>query len=317
MYNYHRFIIVAITIFALLAPHLADARAGGGRSSVGSRGSRTYSAPSSSREAPIQRSTTAAPKPSQPSSAYAQPGVAPAAPVSGNPFWRGLAGGFLGAGIGSMLFGGMGGGYGGMGGMGGGGMFGSLLQILLIGGLIYFAVRLFRGSSISKNVSSMNNISNNPSSNSNYQQADVDNSTSLLITNADKEYFEQLLLKIQHNWGEADLTRLRQFVTPEMLQYFSEELSANSSRGLANKVENVKLESADVIESWHEFELDYATARLQWSALDYMVHLDKNPTDSGYIDSGSNTNPQVVEEIWTFVRSSGGNWLLSAIQQVN
>ena len=85
----------------------------------------------------------------------------------------------------------------------------------------------------------MNNFSSNFTSNTNYAETVPDTSIPLMITNSDKEYFEQLLQKIQHNWSEGDLTRLRQFVTPEMLQYFSEELSSNASRGLANKIENV------------------------------------------------------------------------------
>ena len=64
----------------------------------------------------------------------------------------------------------------------------------------------------------------------------------LNVTDADQAYFEQLLIKIQQYWSAGDLTRLRQYVTPEMLQYFSEELSVNSSKGLANIVENVSLE---------------------------------------------------------------------------
>jgi len=312
MLNFRRIVIISLAIFAMTIPHLADARAGGGRSS-GSMGSRTYSSRPSA--APIQRSTTAAPKPSQqPSSGYTQPGVNATQPVAaGNPFWRGLAGGFLGAGIGSMLFGGFGGGMGGYGGgMGGGGF----LQILLIGGLIYFVYRLFKGSSTSNNLSPINSFSNNFTA-SNVQADDSVPSTPLLITSTDKEYFEQLLIKIQHCWSEGDLTKMRQFVTPEILQYFSEELSSNASRGLANKVDHVKLQRADVNESWSEFGLDYATTRLQWSAVDYMVHLDKNPTDSEYIDSSSSTGTQVAQEFWTFVRSGGGNWLLSAIQQVD
>ena len=71
-----------------------------------------------------------------------------------------------------------------------------------------------------------------------------------------------------------------------------------------------------MVQSWHEFDLDYATAQLKWSALDYMVRLDRNPGDADYIASGSATNSDTAEEIWTFVRASGGNWLLSAIQQM-
>ncbi len=320
MYNYRSMILIAFTILAMLAPHLADARAGGGRS-MGSRGTKTYSTPSYSKAKPIERSTTAAPKPTNPSSANnAQPGFGAAAPAigGGSPFWRGMAGGFLGAGIASMLFGhsshaaGMDGGMG-----GGGGMIGSLLQILLIGGLIYFAIRMFRGNLSTNNVSPMNNFSRNISANNDYAENVTDNTSPISVTNQDKEYFEQLLLKIQQSWSQADLTRLRQYVTPEMLQYFSEELSANASRGQANIVENITLLKADIAESWHEFAMDYASANLQWSANDYMVYLDKKPSDKNYIASGSKTELSQTEEMWTFVRSSGGNWLLSAIQQVN
>jgi hypothetical protein len=312
MYNYRNLVLVAIAILALIVPELADARAGGGRSS-GSMGSRTYSSRPSA--APIQRSTTAPAKPS-PQAGFAQtsqPGFAQKPAPSGNSFWHGLAGGFLGAGIGSMLFGGGGVGYGGGmgGGYGGGGVGGGLLQILLLGGVIYFLYRIFKSSSLSKNVSNMSNFSRD-----NIQETEADPSTPLVISSHDKEYFEQLLVKIQNCWSEGDLTKMRQLVTPEMLQYFSEELSANASRGLANKVDQVKLQRADISESWSEFGLDYTTARLQWSAVDYMVHLDKNPTDSGYIASGSGLEPQIAEEFWTFVRSGGGNWLLSAIQQI-
>ena len=102
-----------------------------------------------------------------------------------------------------------------------------------------------------------------------------------------------------------------------MLQYFNEELSSNASRGLMNKVENVTLRVADITESWREFALDYAAANLQWTANDYMVNLDKNPGEQGYIASGNKTEFVEVKELWTFVRSAGGNWLLSAVQQVD
>src|ERR1043166_9518848 len=61
--------------------------------------------------------------------------------IARNPFLSGLMGGMLGAGPFGMLFG-----CGFSGGLdGGAGMLGLLLQVMLIGGLAYFAVRLFRG----------------------------------------------------------------------------------------------------------------------------------------------------------------------------
>ena len=262
---------------------------------MGSRGTRTYSAPS--RATQIDRSTTARPTPSQTTNSSLFPQPTPA----GNPFWRGLAGGFLGAGLASMLFGhGMG--YGG--GMGGGGL--GLIPMLLIGfGIYYFVRRMTAGRSASNYFAPSTTAIDTP-----------DITQPLDITEADKAAFAQLLQHIQQAWSEGDLNRLRQYVTPEMLQYFSEELSSNASHGLANKIEQVTLISANTLESWQEFDLYYATAQLQWTALDYMVRLDRKPNDSDYIASGNAIHPETAEEIWTFTRAAGGNWLLSAIQQI-
>src|SRR5690242_14699007 len=134
-------ILLALFVCAsmALAPALAEARAGsssGGRSSsMGSRGVRTYE-PNSAQ--PLSRSMT------QPPATAAQPGFAPSPAYGGgsffqrHPFLAGLAGGF----IGSWLFGHMG--YA-ADGTGGGSGLGMILQILIIGLLIYFAIRLFRG----------------------------------------------------------------------------------------------------------------------------------------------------------------------------
>ena len=291
------YFIATLLIASTLLPNTASARAGGGRSSMGSRGSQTYVSPAPS-AAPIQR-TTAAPS-------VAQPGVAPAAAPAvgtGHPFLSGIAGGFLGAGLASMLFG-----HSFMGGMGGGM---GLLPILLIAGVGYFFYRMLRsGSGAALPMSAGAMPMGAPAS------APIGGEKALNLTEADQAAFEQILEKIQRAWSGGDLTRLRQYVTPEMLQYFSEELSANSSKGLANIVENVHLEQGDIIESWSEYALDYATTQLRWSALDYMVRLDRTKTDADYIASGSQTVPVTAEEYWTFARTEGGNWVLSAIQQL-
>src|SRR5882757_6828951 len=135
--------LAVIAAVVIAAPSLAEARAGAGSSS-GSRGSHTDHAPPPTQTAPtakpVERSTTPQQQAQKPATA------APAAPQSGgfmarNPFLSGLMGGMLGAGLFGMMFGG---GFGG--GLGGGaGMLGLLLQVLLIGGVAYLAVRLFRG----------------------------------------------------------------------------------------------------------------------------------------------------------------------------
>src|SRR5215470_4049554 len=85
------------------------------------------------------------------------------------------------------------------------------------------------------------------------------------ITDADYSAFSDLLVGIQGAWSKGDLNGLKRYLTPEMLSYFSEELSRNASQGLENHVENVKLLKGDLIEAWEEGGLEYATASLRWS----------------------------------------------------
>ena len=123
----------------LLAPAIADARLGGG-SSMGSRGSMTFSAPPTTRTAPgyaapIQRSMT----PNSPSPGYSQ--HAAGYGQRGRRSCPASLGGLIGAGIGGMLFGG---GFFGHG-LGFGGFLGFLLQIFLIVMLGRFLWRRFMG----------------------------------------------------------------------------------------------------------------------------------------------------------------------------
>jgi len=77
----------------------------------------------------------------------------------------------------------------------------------------------------------------------------------------------------------------------------------------------VRLLKGDITESWEEGDLQYATAYMRWSAKDYVVRLGRAPDAPDAIVSGDPRAPVESEEVWTFVRRRGGNWLLSAIQQ--
>ncbi len=317
--------LIAVTL--ALAPALADARAGGGSTSMGSRGARTYSAPpptaTAPQAAPIQRSITPEARPASPSAPLAAP--APAAQPSfaqRNPFVTGLLGGLVGAGIGSMLFGH--GGFG-MSGLGMAGGLGLLLQLALIGLAIYLAVAFFR-----RRMAADGPAASGPAAyaSSNYYNpepapmtqlggggaapASASGGDAVGIVQADYESFEHLLGEIQTAWGKGDIAALRRQVTPEMLSYFSELLSANVSKGIENHVADVKLETGDLAEAWREGNVDYATVAMRWSALDYTVR-----SDTGAVVEGSKTARTEAVEIWTFMRSAGGRWLLAAIQQAS
>ena len=288
-----------------LTPSLADARAGGSSSSggkssssgMGSRGSRTYE---NNNAAPVTRSMT----PSNPSAASPLGGAA--TPAYGgsffqrHPFLTGLAGGFLG----SMLFSHLGG-------LGTG--LGFLLTLLIIGGVIFFLVRLLFGSRLATAGGGPMPRSLGAAA---APAAARFRGRDTTVGDADLNAFQSIHAVVQEAWSRGDLAQMRRVLTPEMLSYFSEELTRNSSQGVQNIVSDVHLLKGDVSEAWEEGDLEYATAFMRWSAIDYVVRLGRSPGQPDYLVSGDPKTPTEAEEVWTFVRRHGGEWLLSAIQQV-
>jgi predicted lipid-binding transport protein (Tim44 family) len=302
--------LAAFAAVVLIVPVMADARVGGGTSS-GSRGSNTGAAPAPTRTAPsaapIERSATPT-QSAKPTTSTAQAAPPPQGSFfSRHPFLTGM----LGAGLFGMMFGG---GFG-----GGAGMFGLVFQLLLIGGIAYVALRLFRGRMAANAASPQSayagatpRLMEPPLTRSSVPLTGGGAAIAapMAITTEDYNAFESLLGGIQSAFSAGDLSKLRTQVTPEMLGYFSEQLSANASRGVENKVEAVKLEQGDLSEAWSEAGIDYASVAMRFSLLDYTRRLG-----DGAIVEG---NPQVrseATEVWTFLRSKGGTWILSAIQQ--
>jgi predicted lipid-binding transport protein (Tim44 family) len=130
----------------------------------------------------------------------------------------------------------------------------------------------------------------------------------LTIVKSDYDAFEILLGDVQAAYSAEDLSALRTVVTPEMLSYFSEQLAGYASRGLINRVTDVKLLQGDLAEAWREGDTDYATVAMKFALNDSMIDRASGRTVEG-------GRPTEVAELWTFRRASGGHWLLSAIQQ--
>ena len=289
-----------------LTPSLADARAGasssGGKSSfsgMGSRGSRTYE---NNNAAPVTRSMT----PSNPSATSPLGGAASPAYAGGgsffqrHPFLTGIAGGFLG----SMLFSHLGGFGTGL---------GFLLTLLIIGGVIFFLVRLLFGSRLATAGGGPMPRSLGAAA---APAAARFRGRDTTVGDADLNAFQTIHAAVQEAWSRGDLAQMRRLMTPEMLSYFSEELTRSASQGVQNIVSDVHLLKGDVSEAWEEGDLEYATAYLRWSAIDYVVRQGRSPGMPDYLVSGDPKTPTEAEEVWTFVRRRGGDWLLSAIQQV-
>jgi predicted lipid-binding transport protein (Tim44 family) len=311
--NTHRLVKVIAVALALALPTAlavtsADARMGGGFSS-GSRGSRTFSAPPSTSTAPgtaqpFNRSTT------QPYNSGIN------SPVGGGFFnrpggglLRGLAAGFLGAGLFGLLFGG--GLFSGIGG------FSSILGLLLQIGLIVLLIRWAMSWWQRRQMSEPAYAGGSPAAAqaSSYRSGLGfgwgSSSAPLQILPADYEAFERLLIELQAAWSNEDIARMSTMATPEMMSFFEGDLDRNRARNAINKVSGTHLLQGDLAEAWQEGNTDYATVAMRFSMVDRTVD-----RASGRLIEGSE-QPAEATEVWTFARQRGGNWQVSAIQQTN
>jgi predicted lipid-binding transport protein (Tim44 family) len=302
--------LAAIAAAFVLVTADAQARVGGGFS-AGTRGMRTFSAPPATptapTAAPIQRSIT------QPGSAapIGQTAIRPGlfgGGLFGGGLFGGLVAGFLGAGLFGLLFG-----HGLFGGMAG---FASIIGLLLQVMLVVIVARLIFAWWQRRNIPAPAHAAAHPATGHGFgglsgmlggaNAAPADEH--LTIAKSDYDAFERLLDDIQTAYSTEDLSALRAKVTPEMLSYFSEQLAGNASRGLINRVTDVKLLKGDLAEAWREGITDYSTVAMNFALKDSMEERASGRT----VEGGEQSE---VTELWTFMRARGGNWLLSAIQQ--
>ena len=320
--------VAVVASVLLLVPVLAEARPGGGKAS-GSRGSRTESAPARTDTAPngaqpFQRSATPSPTQAAPAAGAAAAAQA-ARPSMARNLMMGLGAGLLGAGLFGMLSGS--GFFSGLASMAG--MLGFLLQIALIGGAIWLALRFFRrrsepqlagaGAPMSREayqpqpdarMGAMGAGGMSAGGMARPAPAPVPQTTPIELTGEDFNVFERLLGEINTAYSNEDEKGLRERVTPEMFGYFDEDLSGNARKGLVDRVTDVKLVQGDLSEAWREDNFDFATVAMRFSLINALYE-----RSSGRVVDGNATVPQEVTEHWTFVRSRGAAWKLSGIQQ--
>jgi predicted lipid-binding transport protein (Tim44 family) len=300
--------LFAILTALVLVASDADARAGRG-GSLGSRGTKSFTTAPPTTTAPgggttLQR-TTAQPSPT---SGVRSPGLFGGA-FNRPGLFGGLLGGFLGAGLLGLLFG-----HGLFGGMGGiASVFGLLLQIALV----VIVARLIWGWWQRRQMPAyaggpaLRDASPAYQSQGGYAGAGGSMAGgSIAIGPSDYDTFERLLGEIQTAYGAEDLTTLRQHATPEMVSYLADDLAQNASKGVVNRCSDVKLLQGDLAESWREGDAEYATVAMRYALKD--TYVDRA---SGRVVEGDPAHPVEVTELWTFRRSHGGAWLLSAIQQ--
>lgn len=318
-------VIAALTLFTTgLIAEQADARAGRSRAgihrSVGDRGTRTWD---NNGFQSIQRTRQPAKAPSQ-----AAPGAQPRQSwFQRNPFLAGL----MGAVVGSALFAGLAHMFGGFGGLGG------PLMLLLLGLLAFFVIRRFMKRPAPQGAHGHSAFDGrNPfEKQAPYQEParfgtgaapgatlDMPRQTkeqglaALALNNPGftaqkaEDQLTQAFFGIQEAWSAADKSRLATLATPEMLDYFSEDLDDMARQGERNVVKNIVMRGFDVTEAWTEGLEEYITAHIHARLVDYVER-------NGQVVEGSATDPIEFREVWTFTKRRGDDaWKLSAINQV-
>lgn len=326
-----RLAVVTAVLMAgsLIATDFAEARLG--RSgSMGSRGARTWSTPAPTPTAPsaqpIQRSMTQ-PGATAPTAGARAPGAQTGGFFSRPGFMGGLMGGLLGAGLFGLL---MGSGF-----FSGLGSWSGILGLLLQIALIVIVVRLVMGWMRSRNQpsyaggprpdpmqrSALDGTSTPGSSGGETAAASTaprggfgfgsaPRGRPLKLQGSDFDSFEKLLREIQTAYGANDRATLGRLLTPEMASYIGDELDELARDGLENRLSDVKLLQGDLSEAWNEGSADYATVAMRYEMKDVIVE-----TATGRVVQGDPNRAEQATEFWTFTRSPGGDWRLSALQQ--
>jgi predicted lipid-binding transport protein (Tim44 family) len=312
-------ILVALALSPVLYVGEAWARAGGGSSS-GSRGSRSYSSPS--------RPPSSSPaSPSQPAS----PGLQQPAPA--RPGWGGTMGGMLGG----LLLGGLLGGL--LFGHGGGGF--GMLEVLIIGGLAWFAISYMRRQQAAAPSGYATSGAYGSAPASRYDPApaggtavpagggtatmeapaarsDLDRGLAHIRQmdpgfdpRAFSETASDVFFKVQGAWTARSMAGVSSLLMPEMSGTLQRDCDRLKAERKVNRLENIAVRSAEVTEAWQESGQDFVTVHFLASLLDYTTD------ESGaQVLEGSRTEPVKFEEYWTFTRPVGpAAFRLSAIQQ--
>ena len=310
--------LLLITGFSLASLLLLDtatvwARAGSG----GSRGSRSYSSPTTP-SSPSSPSPVTTPSPSSPQQPMQRPGM-----FGG--LMGGIAGFALGGLLGSMLFGGMGEGVGG--GLG-------LLELLLIGGALFFLFRMFRGrqaarpepayagagaggaSSYSSGGQSWSAGGGGATLEAPPSETDLDRGIGH-IRGMDSsfdpigftDWAKVAFTDVQGGIVTRDLSGVQDRLTPQEFARLQAQCDQLRGARRTNRIERVRINRAQMTEAWQESGQDWVTVYFAVSMVDYTVD-----DTTGAVVEGS-AAPVDIEEYWTFARPVGPKpWRLSAIQ---
>jgi predicted lipid-binding transport protein (Tim44 family) len=188
-----------------------------------------------------------------------------------------------------------------------------LIQLALLGGIVWLALRLFRGSraATTPNYEAQQTYRDAPPPYAPSNLASAPAAEEIALGAGDQAAFERLLVELQDAFGREDYGRLRAITTPEIMSFLAEELSDNATHGRRNDVSATRLLDGEVSEAWHERDADYATVAMRYESIDVMRDRASNA-----VLAGDERRPSETTELWTFVRAAGArDWKVSAIQE--
>lgn len=293
-------IMIFLSIFAFLFMLASDGLARAGRG--GSSGFRSYKQqPQHNPQQPSQTAPTQQ-NINRPTTPQAQPIQKPSFFNSG--LFKVLVGGLI---IGSLLSLIMGHGF--ELGMPG------LLEILIIGGIIFLIVRMVMKAREKERIQYATGGTYSTSGIQTYTQRD-----NFSTAYSDERIFtiNEKLLKdvatstfklIQDAWAKNDLTIVKNLLTERMYRYLESQLNELKSKGLRNFVEILYFHDVKIIDV--EEEDDYKVVVVEINALlrDYSVDSNNNVVE------GSKDTPVEIREYWAFV-GKALEWKLDDIRQV-
>jgi predicted lipid-binding transport protein (Tim44 family) len=267
-------LLMSFIAFSFIMTDAQAKRFGGGKSFGMSRSASTFSRPSTAAVNPASRFE--APKPASTASK-----------------WLGPLAGFAAGGLLASLFMGHGGGI-----MGGG-----IFSWLLIGGLIFFALR-FMSRMLSNNPSAQSANLQTQAANSTYQPVTMPfnntfNQTSTPIQFDEAAFLRQakaLFIRLQAAYDTKNLADLREFTSPEIYAEIQLQLHERGSDGNQTDVVTIDAELLDVTN-----EAGTTIASTQFT---------------GLVREQAGAEPVNVKEIWHFRKNEmQSTWVVAGIQQ--
>lgn len=190
-----------------------------------------------------------------------------------------------------------------------------LLEILIIGGIIFLVVRMIMKSRQKEKLQYATGGAYSSPAASNYNQTDnlsdttAGGSTVSINEKLLKDIATSTFKLLQDAWTKNDLSIVRNIMTERMYKYLDNQLQELKSQGSKNIVEIVYFQNVNIVDVEGEDDNKVVIVEIDAMLRDYTVDRYNN------IVEGSKDTPVEIKEYWAFV-GKALEWKLDDIKQV-